>query len=279
MDILRIDREQCTGCGLCSLACPLRLLVQEEPGEAPLPRKGKEEACIRCGHCMSACPAEAVAVAGLDPADFVPVLRELRITPDQAVQFLRTRRSVRAYQDAAVPLDELRAALDAARWAPSGHFAQPVRWTLLASRAAVLTAASLAADWMRGLVAAGDEAAEALHLEGVVRAFENGKDLICRGAPALAMALAPLPGSPEAPTAREDAIIAVAYAELAAHGLGLGACWAGYVTFAAGQHAPLREYLEVPAGYAAYGGLMLGRPAFRYSAIPPRKELEVVVKG
>jgi nitroreductase len=252
--------------------------VQEAPGETPVARKGREESCIACGHCMSVCPAEALEVGRLSARDFVPVRRELRITPEQAGQFLRTRRSVRAYADKPVPREELLAVLDASRWAPSGHHSQPVRWTLLATREAVLTAASLTADWMRGLVESGDPGAAALHLDGVVRAFANGKDLICRGAPALAMALAPLPGGP-APTPREDAVIAVAHAELAAHGRGLGACWAGYVTFAAQHSAPLRAYLEVPEGHAVYGGLMLGRPAFRYSAIPPRKELSVVVKG
>lgn len=278
MEFLRIDRELCTGCGLCSLACPLRLIVQEAPGEVPVPRKGREEACIACGHCMCACPAEALETGRLSARDFVPVRRDLRVGPEQAVQFLRSRRSVRAYLDRPVPREELLAVLDAARWAPSGHHSQAVRWTLLATREAVLQAAALTAEWMRGRVEAGDPAAAALHLDGVVRAFDNGKDLICRGAPALALALAPLPGGP-APTPREDAIIAVAYAELAAHGLGLGACWAGYVAFAAQQFAPLREHLEVPAGFAVYGGLMLGRPAFRYSAIPPRKALEVAVKG
>lgn len=278
MEFLRIDRSACTGCGLCSRACPLHLLIQEEPGEPPVARKGKEEACIACGHCMSVCPGEALEVGRLSARDFAPVRRELRVNPEQAVQFLRTRRSVRAYSDQAVSREELLAVLDAARWAPSGHHSQPVRWTLLATRDAVIEAASLTAGWMKGLVEAGDPLAAALHLDGVVRAFANGKDLICRGAPALALALAPQPGT-SAPMPQEDAIIAVTYAELAAHGLGLGACWAGYVTFAAGRHEPLRRYLEVPVGYAVYGGLMLGRPAFRYSAIPPRKELEVTIKS
>lgn len=278
MEFLRIDPASCTGCGLCSLACPLHLLVQEAPGAVPAPRKGKEEACIACGHCMAACPVAALEVGRLSRGDFLPVEQRLRISPEQAGQFLRTRRSVRAYREGDLPREELLAVLDAARWAPSGHHSQPVRWTLLATREAVLAAAALVADWMRGMVEAGDPRAAALHLDGVARAFANGRDLICRGAPALALALAPLPGSP-APTPREDAVIAVAHAELAAHGAGLGACWAGYVTFAAQHSAPLRDYLETPEGHAVYGGLLLGRPAFRYSAIPPRKELEVVVKG
>jgi len=263
---------------MCSLACPLHLIIQEEPGATPLARKGKEDACIACGHCMSVCPAEALEVGELSADRFAPVRRELRISPEQAGQFLRTRRSVRSYVDRNVPREDLLAVLDLARWAPSGHHSQPVRWTLLATRGAVLTAAGHTADWMRGMVEAGDPRAEALHLDGVVRAFANGKDLICRGAPALAVALAPQPGG-HAPTPREDAVIAVTYAELAAHGLGLGSCWAGYVTFAAQHHEPLRAFLEVPDGYAVYGGIMLGRPSFRYSAIPPRKELEVAVKG
>jgi len=277
MEFLRVDQDACIGCGMCSRACPLCLIIQEAPGVPPQPRKGKEEACIACGHCMSVCPAGALEVGALSRRAFAPVRRDLRLSPAEIGHFLRTRRSVRAYLDRPVPREELLAVLDMTRWAPSGHFSQPVRWVLLASRAAVLRAAELTADWMRGRVEAGDPAALLLHLDGVVRAFANGKDLICRGAPALALALAPRPGG-SAPTPREDAVIAVAHAELAAHGMGLGACWAGYVTFAAQRHAPLAEYLEVPEDHAVYGGLMLGRPAFRYAAIPPRKKLEVLVK-
>lgn len=277
MEFLRVDETACIGCGLCSRVCPLQLIVRGAPGEMPQARKGKEEACIACGHCMSVCPVDALEVGALTRSRFRPVRRDVRLSPAEVLHFLRTRRSVRAFREESVPRGDLLAVLDVTRWAPSGHFSQPVRWTLLAGREAVLRAAALTADWMRGLVEAGDPAAGRLHLEGVVRAFGNGKDLICRGAPALALAAAPLPGG-SAPTPREDAVIAVAHAELAAHGLGLGACWAGYVTFAAQNHPPLRDYLEVPEGHVVYGGLLLGLPAVRYRAVPPRKKLEVLVK-
>jgi hypothetical protein len=52
-------------------------------------------------------------------------------------------------------------------------------------------------------------------------------------------------------------------------------CWAGYLTHVAGVHAPIREMLSVPEGYAVQGGLMLGERKHAYRLIPPRKPLSV----
>jgi nitroreductase/ferredoxin len=267
MELFSIDAGLCTGCGRCALACPLHLVVPQGKGQAPAPRKGKEESCIACGHCASACPSGAFSLAALPRERFRPLRKALRLTPRQAEQFLASRRSVRAYSARELSQEALAKVLDIAAYAPSGHHAQPVRWVLTRTRAATRTAAGLTADWMRDLVEQQAPLAAALHLDGVVRAWERGKDLILRGAPHLLCAVVRLPGV----TPREDAVIATAYAELAAHGLGLGACWAGYLCAAAANHAPLRDYLGVGPDEALYGALMLGRPRFRYAAIPPRK--------
>ena len=57
---------------------------------------------------------------------------------------------------------------------------------------------------------------------------------------------------------------------------GLGVCWAGYLTRVAAVHAPLRQALSVPEGYAVCGGLMLGESRYKYRLIPPRKTLSVL---
>jgi nitroreductase len=92
--------------------------------------------------------------------------------------------------------------------------------------------------------------------------------MVCRHAPALAVAVGPKQGI----TPREDGVIATAYLELAATAAGLGACWCGYLVAAAAYDAGVRELLGVAEGEAVYGALMLGRPARRYTALPPRPE-------
>ena len=61
----------------------------------------------------------------------------------------------------------------------------------------------------------------------------------------------------------------------AAEARGLGVCWAGYLTRAAGVHATIRQALSVPEGYVVSGGLMLGERKYSYRLVPPRKPLSV----
>src|SRR5688500_15092941 len=54
-----------------------------------------------------------------------------RITPEIIDAALHGRRSVRAYRPDPVPESDLQAILDAARWAPSPHNAEPWRFAVL----------------------------------------------------------------------------------------------------------------------------------------------------
>ncbi|MBN1128588.1 MAG: 4Fe-4S binding protein [Chitinispirillaceae bacterium] len=50
-----IDREKCTGCGICAKRCPSGAIIMDG-GKAEI----HMQKCIHCGTCHSVCPQEAV---------------------------------------------------------------------------------------------------------------------------------------------------------------------------------------------------------------------------
>ena len=130
MSLLTIDQSKCKQDGICAAVCPAGV-IEFSQGEFPRPALDAEENCINCGHCVAVCPAEAMSHKNLTPAQCPPVQKDLRITPEQCEQFLRARRSIRAYRDKAVPRPEIQRLIEIARCAPTGHNSQCVKWLML----------------------------------------------------------------------------------------------------------------------------------------------------
>jgi nitroreductase len=189
----------------------------------------------------------------------------------QVSHLLKSRRSIRTYQNKPVEREAIMELLDIARYAPTGHNAQPVRWLVFEKAEDVRRLAGLTVDGMRPLVESNSEIAQAFHLDRVVDAWDGGIDRVLRGAPHLIVAYGPA----ELPVSESSCTIALTYLEIAAYARGLGACWAGYFNFVSSFYAPLQEALALPEGHACFGAMMIGRPEYGYHRIPARNEAVV----
>jgi nitroreductase/NAD-dependent dihydropyrimidine dehydrogenase PreA subunit len=257
MKLITVDHQACKRDGMCAEVCPVGCIGFDAEG---FPQDAFTDFCNGCGHCMAVCPSGAIANSRLDAAGFAPAPENL---PDaQAVrQLMLSRRSVRAYKDKPVDAGTMAGLLDTARYAPTAVNSQKVFFTACLDPAKTREAARLSVDWLRG-------SGVYPHL---VQAWDAGREVVLRGAPAFVVASSPSDYS----WGETDCVIALSYLELAAASAGLGACWAGLLTRAAKLNPALAGFLGLEEGQTLHGGLMLGYPKYRYRMIPPRQAAKV----
>ncbi len=271
MSLIVVDRDKCRRDGVCVSECPAKIIELRDQDSFPAPIDGAEELCIDCGHCVAVCPHGAMSHRAMSPEQCPPVRREWLLGPEQVEYFLRARRSIRTYKNQPVDREVLSRLIDIARFAPSGHNSQPVRWLVIYHREEVHRLSGLVVDWMRHLVRLGDPLAEALHMGRVISAWEQGLDRVSRGAPHIIVAHAP----EEERTAPAACIIALTYLELASPSFGLGACWGGYFNAAANFWPPMKGALPLPEGHISFGAMMVGYPKYSYHRLPLRNDAQI----
>jgi len=158
---------------------------------------------------------------------------------------IKTRRSVRAYQEKDIPEDVLKRILEAARLAPSAGNRQ--QWKFIVVRDPELR---------KKLVPAA-----------------NNQQFVGQ-APVIIVAVALEPDrvmSCEVPAYAVDLAIAVDHITLAATAEGLGTCWIG-----AFSQSEVKKVLDIPAHYKVVTLIPLGYPADS-PRIKSRKSLEEIV--
>jgi nitroreductase/NAD-dependent dihydropyrimidine dehydrogenase PreA subunit len=265
MDLLQVERQTCTREGICAVVCPLRLISFPDE-DIPAPIEGAEDKCIRCGHCVAACPTGSLTHRDMPVEQCPPVQKELQLTVDHCEHFLRSRRSVRLYEDKPVPRAVIARIIEVAGHAPSGCNSQCVDWLVFDNRAELRRLAAIVADWMRWLLSRGNKDLP-LRMDKIVQQWERGKDFILHDSPVIVIAHA----NGQNPLAPSACTIALAYLELAATTMGLGCCWAGFFNAAATTFPPMKEALKLPEGHECFGAMMVGYPEFDYHRLPTRK--------
>lgn len=196
------------------------------------------------------------------------------------LETLRARRSVRRFQDTPVPDALVLQLLEAARWAPSAGNRQAHRFLVIRSRRLLDRLVEAVRDATAGLRA---EARPGLEAE--LGAYLDGFDRFA----AAPVVIAPIYRSARpdllhadregaVPRAVADGLAGVAAAILslllAAHALGLGACWMTGPLVAA---PALEALLAVPRGWSLAALVPIGFPG-EEPAPPPRRTLEQLVR-
>jgi len=118
---IKIDRDQCIGCGDCVEVCKDFSLVLRD-GKADL-SNNPAFGCIGCGHCMAICPAGAIQITGrtISPDDLFEIpAAGTAADYDRILSLFRRRRSIREFKERDVEPEVIQKILDAAVTSPMG---------------------------------------------------------------------------------------------------------------------------------------------------------------
>ncbi len=161
----------------------------------------------------------------------------------EILNLLKSRRSIRVYQDKPIPQDLLLQILEAGRWAPTGANLQPWHFIVVTDQETRRQIGEVA----RFLFIKSSHVGRAPVV--IVLGFDSRKGKY----------------------GRYDVTLAGANMMTMAAHLGLGTCWIG-----AFDESKVREILEIPENIGVIGLITLGY-AGEEAEVPPRVELEKIV--
>jgi NAD-dependent dihydropyrimidine dehydrogenase PreA subunit len=61
MNVIKVDKDKCTGCKICYKACWVDVIRWDEAAKRPV--IAHPEDCVECNYCEISCPEEAIKVS------------------------------------------------------------------------------------------------------------------------------------------------------------------------------------------------------------------------
>jgi nitroreductase/NAD-dependent dihydropyrimidine dehydrogenase PreA subunit len=267
MGLIQINEAICKKDGFCVQECPVAILRQEDNESFPEMVPGGDGICLACGHCVAVCPHGAFSHTRVPLEECPAVVKEDVISGAQAVQFLRSRRSIRKFKSKPVEKQVILELIETARYAPTGSNVQGVEWTVFTKKEDLREISKLTVDWLRIVLESPVADSLPSYFPMIVAGWDFGMDVILRDAPALVIASAP----GDFGGGMVDLSIALSYLELTAVPVGLGTCWAGLAQQALLTSDSMKDFIGLPKSHASHYPMMLGYPKFRYHRLPERK--------
>lgn len=174
------------------------------------------------------------------------------------MEIIKSRRSVRNYSQEQIKDNELENILDAAIYAPTGHYDQPWHFTIIQNQ-----------DIINEINEGAKEAMKQMEVEWISR-LGSVKDFnIFHGAPTVII----VSGRKDATTPLVDCAAAVQNMLLAAESMDIGSCWIGFAKFFF-IHPDKQKKLKIPEDNEVHFGVSLGYK-LKENLEAPKRNLDV----
>lgn len=252
---VNIDTGKCIGCGRCAKVCCAHNIVVKQ-------KKAKtvSDDCILCGHCSAVCPTKAVTISGYDTVQHEKQ-GDVRLNPDQVIDVIRFRRTIRNFKQTPIPKEVLRQLLEAGRLTHTAKNMQDVSFVVLDQEKN--RAEQMAVRLFKRIKPVAD-----LFMP-MARNREIDDHFFFFRAPLVIVIFAKNP---------TNGILAAQNMEFVAEANSLGVLFSGFFTTAVNASRRLRKLLRAPKGKRAAMTLVLGYPDIAYLRSAPRKQLDVTYR-
>lgn len=211
-DCIKIDKEKCSGCGMCVKDCPNRAIeLNEKKAQMVF------DSCLECGHCVAICPKGAVSMNGYAMDEVKEYSKDVfTIAPESFLNSIKFRRSIRQFKSLPVEHDKIMKVIDVGRYTPTGSNKQGTRYIVVEN-----PENSIEKDAIRTfqkIKSIDDKVGRYVKLPINTRTLNVKKGFFFHGAPAVILVIS---------DDTVDAALASANMENMANALGLGVvvCW------------------------------------------------------
>lgn len=249
---IHVNANQCIGCGMCQGDCPADNISITEKKAAV-----KSQDCIKCGHCVAICPKAAVSMTGFDEPP-IELEQQTIIPPQQLLDALKSRRSIRQFQNQPVEMEIVSKIIEAGRFTPSAKNAQTVSYIVL--KDGLDRYEAIAVGLFRKLLPLVKLVAP------MARKFSIEDDFFFKKAPIAIMVLS---------QDKISAALAASNMALMAEACGLGVLYNGFFSMAANRFASLRRALGLTRKEQVVATLVLGYSAVTYCRTAQKEKATV----
>lgn len=262
--------EDCIRCGRCVSVCPAHILTQEAT-QSDIKIQNLQT-CIGCGQCVAICPTDSVVHSAFPSSMVHSVKKNLIPSPDGVMELLRRRRSNRTFSQKEVPDDFMDKILEAAHLAPTGGNRQSLQYTLVTNAQVLEQVTANTIKVIDRLYEEQNDKGDKTmlgYMKNLSSAYENGTDLILRGAKALIL----IHAANNFSTA--DANIAYQNASIMAESLNVGHFYTGYICIFSAQDKDglIRKALGIEGHI--YAGMALGMPKYIFEKYIDRNSMVI----